>query len=96
MEIFPSADNRFFLKVILANAESLLENGRVGGMMWRFGGSESRLKKVADQPAKDTRIPFSRTEVMIPMRDGVKLFTVILAPENQTQPLCNLILDESS
>lgn len=35
--------------------------------------------------AQDTRVPYKRTEAMIPMRDGVKLFTVIMTPEQQTE-----------
>ncbi|MDQ3801618.1 MAG: CocE/NonD family hydrolase, partial [Acidobacteriota bacterium] len=35
--------------------------------------------------------PFKRTEAMIPMRDGVKLFTVIFTPENQSEALPILI-----
>src|SRR6185436_8834435 len=62
-------------------------SGRATGMIWRQGGSEFRTKKTADQPAKDTRVAFTRTEAMIPMRDGVKLFTVIFTPENQTENL---------
>ena len=88
IEIFPSAENKLFLKVIPANAEFVRDSsGRVTGMFWRQGGSEFQTTKTADQPAKDTRVTFKRTETMIPMRDGVKLFTVILAPENQTENL---------
>ena len=88
IEIFPSASNRFFLKAIPADAEFLVDgNGRVTGMVWRQGGAEYRTKKIAEQPAKDTRVAFKRTELMIPMRDGVKLFTVVLTPETQTTNL---------
>src|SRR5690242_7854179 len=34
----------------------------------------------AQQPAADTSL--TRTEAMIPMRDGVKLYTVIIAPHS--------------
>ena len=88
IEIFPSADNKFFLKVFPSSAEFLRDaNGRVTGMVWRQGGAEFKTKKVADQPALDKRISFKRTEAMIPMRDGVKLFTVIFTPEAQTETL---------
>ncbi len=88
IEIFPSADNKFFLKVFPSAAEFLRDaNGRVTGMVWRQGGSEYKTKKIADQPAKDLRVSFKRTEAMIPMRDGVKLFTVIFTPEDQTENL---------
>ena len=56
-------------------------------MIWQQGGREYNAKRIADQPAKDTRVNFKRTETMIPMRDGVKLFTVIFTPENQIEPL---------
>ena len=88
IEIFPSAENKFFLKVFPANAEFVRDSsGRVTGMTWRQGGSEFHTKKIADQPAVDSRVKFTRIEVMIPMRDGVKLFTVIFTPESQTGPL---------
>lgn len=37
--------------------------------------------------AQAARVPFTRTEAMIPMRDGVKLHTVILTPQTQVEPL---------
>lgn len=88
LEIFPSAENKFFPKLFPAEAEFVRDaGGRVAAMIWRQGGREFTLTRIADQPAKDTRVPFKRTEAMIPMRDGVKLFTVILVPENQTEAL---------
>ena len=88
-EVFPLSENRFFLKITAAEAEFVRDggSGRVTGMIWRQGGSEYNAKRIADQPAKDTRVQFKRTEAMIPMRDGIKLFTVIFTPENQTEPL---------
>jgi uncharacterized protein len=90
IEIFPSAANSFFMKETRGGTAEFLRDtpgGRVTGMIWRQGGAEFRTKKIADTPAKDTRVAFKRTEVMIPMRDGVKLFTVILTPETQTGKL---------
>lgn len=87
-EIFPSAENKFFLKALPASAEFVRDaSGKATGMIWRQGGAEYRTKKISDQPAKDTRVAFKRTEAMIPMRDGVKLFTVIFTPENQAEDL---------
>lgn len=87
IEIFPSAENRFFLKVFEANAEFTRDaEGRVTGMKW-FQGREIVTKKIADTPQPDLRVAFKRTEAMIPMRDGVKLFTVILTPETQAENL---------
>ncbi len=39
----------------------------------------------------DTVIAYKKTSVMIPMRDGVKLFTVILAPADAKKPVPILI-----
>ncbi|MBI1761990.1 MAG: CocE/NonD family hydrolase [Acidobacteria bacterium] len=39
---------------------------------------------LAQQPAP---VEFAASEQMVPVRDGVKLYTVICAPKNQTQPL---------
>ncbi len=88
VEIFPSTENKFVLKAFPASAEFVRDpSGRVNGMIWRQNGAEFHTKKIADQPAKDTRVAFKRTEAMIPMRDGVKLFTIILTPESQTENL---------
>lgn len=45
---------------------------------------------VAHAQAKPT--DYARTEAMIPMRDGVRLYTTIDAPTNSTQPLPILLL----
>lgn len=41
----------------------------------------------AAQETKTGEVTFTRTEVMIPMRDGVKLHTLIFAPEQIAEPL---------
>jgi predicted acyl esterase len=91
LEIFPSAANTFFAKAFRASAEFVREGGPVTGMIWRQGDGEYRAKRIADQPLPDRRVKFTRTEAMVPMRDGVKLFTVILTPEDQSEPLPILI-----
>ncbi|HEX4948640.1 MAG TPA: CocE/NonD family hydrolase [Blastocatellia bacterium] len=40
-----------------------------------------------DEPEIKTNVKFKRGEVMIPMRDGVKLHAVILVPEKNKEPL---------
>ena len=47
---------------------------------------------LAQQPMQDSA--YTRTEVMIPMRDGVKLHTVIEAPRNAATPL-GLLMDRT-
>ncbi|HKP68745.1 MAG TPA: CocE/NonD family hydrolase [Pyrinomonadaceae bacterium] len=83
-DIVPSSESTFFEKRERGGTAEFTRDaqGRVVGMVWRQGGAEFRTKKIADQPAKDARVAFKKTEVMIPMRDGVKLFTVILEPEH--------------
>jgi len=49
---------------------------------------------VAQPSSQPLRVPFTRTETMITMRDGVRLHTVILTPETQTEPL-PILLDRT-
>ena len=46
---------------------------------------------VAQSAQPSIRVPFTRTEAMITMRDGIRLHTVILTPQTQTEPLPILI-----
>lgn len=87
-EIFPSSETSFFLKAFNGQVDFIRDaGGKVVSIIWRQGGREYPAKKTSDQPAKDTRIQFTRTEAKISMRDGVHLYTVILTPQNQTEPL---------
>ncbi len=43
--------------------------------------------KISDTPVHNHFRPYSRVEVMIPMRDGIKLHAVIVRPTTQTGPL---------
>jgi putative CocE/NonD family hydrolase len=45
----------------------------------------------AQQSSQQVQVPFTRTETMITMRDGVRLHTVMLTPQTQTEPLPILI-----
>ncbi|HMG35615.1 MAG TPA: CocE/NonD family hydrolase [Blastocatellia bacterium] len=47
----------------------------------------SQTSNPGTQQAQTTPVPFARTEAMIPMRDGVRLHTVILTPQTQAEPL---------
>ena len=61
IEIFPSAENKFFLKMIPAGAEFVRDaNGRVTGMIYQQAGTLFQTKKIADQPAKDMRVTFKQ------------------------------------
>jgi len=92
-EMFPSSETKFFPKDIPADAEFTRDSsGTVTGMIWRQGGQQFNAIKTANTPQVDTRIPYERSEVMIPMRDGVKLYTVIVTPEKQTEPSAILMV----
>jgi predicted acyl esterase len=41
----------------------------------------------AEAQVPDSLPPFAQTEVMIPMRDGVRLHTLVFAPKGATEPL---------
>ena len=49
--------------------------------------STRHAKKISDQPQSFTKSDFSRQEVMIPVRDGIKLHAVVLAPKGATAAL---------
>jgi putative CocE/NonD family hydrolase len=87
LEITPSAANKFFNISRNFDVEFRRDaSDKVTGARFTQGATYE-LKKIADAPQADSRIPYTRTEAMIPMRDGVKLFTVILAPEGQSENL---------
>jgi putative CocE/NonD family hydrolase len=87
-EIFPASETKFFLKITNAQVDFVRDTGgKVTSLIWHQGGKDFPARKISDQPAKDTKVPFTRTESMIPMRDGVRLYTVILTPQQQTEPL---------
>src|SRR5271167_1781094 len=63
-------------------------SGKVIGLLRTAPDKSTRhAKKISDQPQIFDKPEFSREEVMIPVRDGVKLHAVILKPKNSTVPL---------
>lgn len=85
IEIFPTTATKFFASAVSFENEFVRDAaGNVIGAKFTQGRTFD-LKKIANTPAPDTRIPYKRTEAMIPMRDGVKLFTVIMTPETQSE-----------
>jgi len=87
IEIFPASESKFFLKIVDVQVDFIRDASGTVTSIVHQGGRDYPAKKISNQPAQDTRIPFTRSEVMIPMRDGVRLYTVILTPQNQTEPL---------
>ncbi len=57
----------------------------LGGLLWTpLLSAESRAAK-ADSPADFIRSNYTKSELMIPMRDGVKLFTAVYAPKDSSR-----------
>jgi putative CocE/NonD family hydrolase len=61
--------------------------GKVTGVKRKVGSSEMLLERISDQPVHNHFHPYNRQEVMIPMRDDVKLHAIILRPTDTTEPL---------
>jgi uncharacterized protein len=62
-------------------------SGEITGVTIGAGNNSRLLKKISGAPVHNHFRPYARQEVMIPMRDGVKLFAVILRPTDTTAPL---------
>ncbi len=61
--------------------------GRVTALRSASGSQQYLLPRISSHPVPNRFRPYSREEVMIPMRDGVKLHAVILRPKDMHQPL---------
>ncbi|HEY2846254.1 MAG TPA: CocE/NonD family hydrolase, partial [Pyrinomonadaceae bacterium] len=86
-EIMPSASNSFFGTMpSFAVTFHRDANGRVTGATYDQG-SPFEIVRIADTPQPDIRVAYARSELMIPMRDGIKLHTIIFAPGGQTDKL---------
>ena len=68
-----------------------IEGGKVIGVHriteGPHGKEESTATHINGQPQHNHFRPYSREEVMIPMRDGVRLHAIILRPTDTNQPL---------
>ena len=53
----------------------------------QFAKKEQRLRRISNGPAVELLHPFEKREAMIPMRDGVRLHTLIFAPSKQSVAL---------
>ena len=61
--------------------------GKVTGFTLLSGSKPEMAMKISDHPEHNHFRHYSRQDVMIPMRDGVKLHAVILRPTDTTKPL---------
>lgn len=62
-------------------------SGKVTAVKRVASDETSLATKISDQPQHNHFRPYDRKEVMIPMRDGVRLHAVILRPTDTKEPL---------
>jgi len=65
--------------------------GKITGFRLKAQSSETLYERVAGEPKHNHFRPYSQQEVMIPMRDGVKLHAIILRPTDTNESLPFLI-----
>jgi putative CocE/NonD family hydrolase len=61
--------------------------GNIVGFNRTAPDGTSHARKISDQPLQFHKPEYTREEVMIPARDGIKLHAVILRPKDSTAPL---------
>jgi putative CocE/NonD family hydrolase len=71
----------------LSFAFGTADRGRYNTVRWNNGTATGSATRISDVPASIHLRSYSRQEVMIPMRDGVKLHTIILRPADTREPL---------
>ncbi len=79
--------SRFTIRETPLHLEFITDAGKITGVQRKAGSSEVLYERVGDQPVPNHFRPYSRQEVMIPMRDGVKLHAIILRPADAGGPL---------
>lgn len=89
IELFAESETVFFTTVVDARVTFKFgTSGKVAGLSLRQpNGDTSYLRKTSDQPIVEFPQAFKKREAMIPMRDGVRLHTLIFTPQNARQAL---------
>jgi uncharacterized protein len=88
IEIFPQSPVKFFLKISPVEITFQRDSqGKVTQVIWYQNDEDRPAIRISDKPAVEVFVPFQKREVMIPMRDGVKLHTVVFSPSNQSEAL---------
>jgi putative CocE/NonD family hydrolase len=67
-------------------------DGRITGARYSSGNETDLLHKISSRPIHNHLRSYSRQEVMIPMRDGIRLYAVILRPTDTKKPLPFLLM----
>jgi uncharacterized protein len=88
VELIPQSEDTFTalnVPVIFKFIRST--DGKIAGFNRIVAEGTSHATKISDQPLQFNKLEYTRQEVMIPMRDGVKLHAVILRPKDYSAPL---------
>ena len=83
IEIFAEGEAKFFTRII--DAQVFFEPGSL--ILRQPDGSQQSLKKISDKPVIDVLETFEQREYRIPMRDRVRLYTLVFRPMNATEKL---------
>jgi len=86
-ELAAESASTFSVRETPVHLEFVSDAGKVTGMRRKAGSVDILYKRISDQPAHNHFRPYSRQEVMIPMRDGIKLHAIILRPTDASAPL---------
>jgi putative CocE/NonD family hydrolase len=88
VELLPQAEDTFAIPGAPVTFKFLRSaDGKITGFNRIFAGETTHATKISDQPLQFNKLPYTSQEVMIPMRDGVKLHAVILRPKDYSAPL---------
>lgn len=87
IEIFPTSESKFFLKILDADATFNRDSAGKVSMVWRQDANQYGTKRISNVPVIQRSTMFDRREEMIRMRDGARLHTLIFTPKDQTESL---------
>jgi len=80
-ELVAESASRFTVKDTPVHFQFIIDAaGKVTGINRKAGSSETLYDRISDQPVHNHFRPYNRQEVVIPMRDGIRLHAIILRP----------------
>ena len=88
IELVPQSEDTFTVANIPVTFKFIRSaEGKVVGFNRISADGTDHAKKISDEPLHFNKPEYTRQEVMIPVRDGIKLHAVILRPKDYTAPL---------
>jgi putative CocE/NonD family hydrolase len=87
-ELIPQAEDTFApLNAPVSFKFLRSTDGKITGFNRIVADETTHASKISDQPLHFDRPEYTRQDVMIPMRDGIKLHAVLLRPKDYSAPL---------